>query len=121
MNLQIFATVHSLMNYTISIDSCQAHLPEQRFGSYRGLTGHWKFIHEPTVNLYQCAGCQKTFLKKQSLPVGTRLGVTEGWRVTGSLYMSQRSIYTNKCAGCQKTFLKKQWLPVGRPLGVTEG
>ena len=38
----------------------------QKFGSYRGLTGHWKFIHEPTVNLYQCAGCEKTFLKKPS-------------------------------------------------------
>ena len=27
MNLKIFATVHSLMNYTNLIDSCQAHLP----------------------------------------------------------------------------------------------
>ena len=38
----------------------------QTFISYRGLTGHWKYIHEPTVNLYRCAGCEKTFLKKQS-------------------------------------------------------
>ena len=29
MNLKIFATVHSLMNYTHLIDSCQAHLPVQ--------------------------------------------------------------------------------------------
>ena len=29
MNLYIFATVHSLMNYTNLIDSCQAHLPVQ--------------------------------------------------------------------------------------------
>ena len=29
MNLQIFATVHSLMNYVDLIDSCQAHLPLQ--------------------------------------------------------------------------------------------
>ena len=27
MNLLIFATVHSLINYTNLIDSCQAHLP----------------------------------------------------------------------------------------------
>ena len=38
----------------------------QTFRSYRALTGHWKYIHEPTVNLYRCAGCEKTFLKKQS-------------------------------------------------------
>ena len=30
MNLKIFATVHSLMNYTTLIDSCQTHLPVQR-------------------------------------------------------------------------------------------
>ena len=29
MNLKIFATIHSLMNYTHLIDSCQAHLPVQ--------------------------------------------------------------------------------------------
>ena len=29
MNLYIFATVHSLMNYTNLIDGCQAHLPVQ--------------------------------------------------------------------------------------------
>ena len=29
MNLRIFETVHSLMNYTYLIDSCQAHLPVQ--------------------------------------------------------------------------------------------
>ena len=29
MNLKIFETVHSLMNYTNLIDSCQAHLPAQ--------------------------------------------------------------------------------------------
>ena len=44
----------------------------QTFDSYRGLKGHWKFIHEPTVNLYQCAGCQKTFLKKPSALRHTR-------------------------------------------------
>ena len=41
-------------------------------GSYRGLTGHWKYIHELTVNLYQCAGCEKTFLKKPSALRHTR-------------------------------------------------
>ena len=49
----------------------------QTFGSYRGLTGHWKYIHEPTGNLYQCACCQKTLLKTQWLPVGRHLVVTE--------------------------------------------
>ena len=44
----------------------------QTFGSDRGLTGHWKFIHEPTVNLYQCAGCQKTFLREPSALRHTR-------------------------------------------------
>ena len=29
MNLKIFETVHSLMNYTNLIDNCQAHLPMQ--------------------------------------------------------------------------------------------
>ena len=29
INLQIFATIHSLMNNTNLIDSCQAHLPVQ--------------------------------------------------------------------------------------------
>ena len=29
MNLKIFATIHSLMNYTNLIDCCQAHLPVQ--------------------------------------------------------------------------------------------
>ena len=29
MNLKIFATVRSLMNYANKIDSCQAHLPVQ--------------------------------------------------------------------------------------------
>ena len=29
MNLCIFATIHSLVNYTILIDSYQAHLPMQ--------------------------------------------------------------------------------------------
>ena len=44
----------------------------QTFGSYRGLTGQWKYINEPTVNLYQCAGCEKTFLKKPSALRHTR-------------------------------------------------
>ena len=50
----------------------------QTIGSYRRLTGHWKYIHEPTVNLYQSACFQKTLLKKQCLPVGRHLVVTEG-------------------------------------------
>ena len=44
----------------------------QTFGSYRGLTGQWKYINEPTVNLYQCAGCLKTFLMKPSALRHTR-------------------------------------------------
>ena len=39
MNLRIFETVHSLMNYTYLIDSCQAHMP-MHFPS------NIKFIHQ---------------------------------------------------------------------------
>ena len=39
MNLKIFATVYSLMNYTTLIDSCQAHLPMQRASFARSDTG----------------------------------------------------------------------------------
>ena len=53
----------------------------QTFESYRGLTGHWKYIHEPTVNLYQCAGCEKMFLKKPSALRHTR-GRCRGGLVT---------------------------------------
>ena len=41
MNLQMFATVHSLSNYTNLIDSCQAHLPAQHASNIELICQKW--------------------------------------------------------------------------------
>ena len=62
MNLKIFATVHSLVNYTTLIDSCQAHLTVQRASNIELTRQKWHWCCDNRVARAKQASCLFSWL-----------------------------------------------------------